>query len=123
MDPGRLATLVVVDSQGNLRGATSPIPISLPWWPDTGPIVDAVPGSVVLRLLDAVPDEEAREGGRVTYLIQNDANLDVELAPWTGDLGPDPLRQPWAEVGGPDADFDWVRSQVDITGTPRQHRT
>jgi len=48
---------------------------------------------------------------------------ELPLRPWEGVLRPDPLRHPWAEVGGPADDLAWVANQVEVTGPPRQHRT
>jgi hypothetical protein len=122
MDRGRIATLVVVDRGGAVRGATKPVQVALPWWQESGPIVDALAGdAVVLRLLDAAPDRDQPMGGRVTYLVECEAELDLE--PWHGRLEPHRLRHPWAEPGGPATDLEWVASVVDITGPARQHRT
>ncbi len=68
-------------------------------------------------------------GGRVTYLVEFDGPIS---SPWrfrehdgAPVLTDHPLRQPWAKVGGPAADLDWVRSivAVDETRSARQGRT
>jgi len=128
----RSATLVVVDGTGGVRGGLGPVEVAEPWWPEVGPVVDAVagplPGAVVLRLLRAEPDPGHGMGGRVTYLVQCDAEVEVgllrEVAAADRELlAPHPRRLPWAEPGGPAADVAWVRSVVEVTGPPRQHKT
>lgn len=120
---GRLVTAVVVDRSGHLHGALAPRRVELPWWQEAGPIIDAVPGATVLRLLDATPDRAGPMGGAVTYLIEVDDIAGLDLRPWSGSLDDHPLRHPWAEPGGPTADHRWVAEQVTVTGPPRQHRT
>ena len=44
------------------------------------------------------------------------------LAPWTGDLPDDPLRQTWARPGGPDADLAWADTVLAAIGRPRVAR-
>ncbi|MGI9595206.1 MAG: phosphotransferase family protein [Acidimicrobiales bacterium] len=138
MDRGRLATLVVVNRGGSLLGVTDPVLVALPWWQETGPLVDTVPGTTVLRLLAVEPDERGPMGGRATYLVEAGQAFDpiaAGLRPWPGsvdqvtaaavaaNLGPNPLRHPWARPGGPSADLRWVQSVIPITGQPRQHRS
>jgi len=127
MSRTREATLVIVASDGTVRGAIGPLEVPQPWWQETGPVVDLLPGSVVLRLLEATPDPVEHLGGSITYLVEHDGAIPppLELRPWTGRLSSHSLRQPWAEVGGPAADLDWVASVVDIDPgrRPRQHRT
>lgn len=129
---GRSVTAVVVDGTGRVRGALAPRPVEMPWWQEVGPIVDAIPGATVLRLLDATPAPDGPMGGSVTYLVQVDDvtdlgfDLDVadlDLEPWSGALEDHRLRHPWARPGGPEADHRWVAEQVTVTGAPRQHRT
>lgn len=125
----RLVTLVMVDRSGRVLGALAEQPMPLPWWQETGPIVDTVPGVTVLRLLDGQPDPDRPMGGSVTYLAEFDGDDPIgdghgfDLEPWSGGLDDHPMRLPWARPGGPEADHRWVASQVAITGPPRQHRT
>jgi len=120
---GRSVTAVVVDGTGQVHGALTPRPVEMPWWQEAGPIVEAIPGATVLRLLDATPDPDGPMGGSVTYLVEVDDVADLDLVPWSGTLDDHPLRHPWARPGGPAADHRWVAEQVTVTGTPRQHRT
>ena len=128
MTRSRNVALVLIDDDGNVLGVTPPIEIAMPWWQEAGPIVDALPGSTVLRLLTATPDDHAPMGGDVTYLVQvphpdlvSQAGLTVQ--PWVGTLDDHELRQPWARPGGPAADLEWVSTVVEVTGPARQHRT
>lgn len=95
----------------------------MPWWQEAGPITDAIPGATVLRLLEAEPDPDGPMGGSVTYLIELDDPVGLELRPWSGTIEEHPLRQPWARPGGPAEDHRWVAGQVTVTGAPRQHRS
>lgn len=121
----RQATLVFVDNDGTVLGATDPILVDQPWWQETGCVADLEPGSAVLRLLEAEPDEGEPMGGRITYLVQRmDGERPlIELSPWDGTLVDDALRHPWARPGGPGRDVAWVRSVVAVNGEPRQHRS
>jgi hypothetical protein len=144
MERRRSATLVVVDNEGRASGVIGPVVTGPPWWQETGPIGDAVPGVTVLRLLHGPDDDQPGSdptgpmGGEVIYAVELDDPADPEshdLAPWPGPirpdlvtlierrLGPQPNRHPWAEPGGPSADLAWVATQVEVTGRPRQHRS
>ena len=130
----RRATLVVVSS-GNrgtmrgeiVRGAVGPVELPEPWWQETLPITKVLPGCHVLRLLDGEHDETGDMGGQVTYLVAHDGPIPepLELRPWPGRLDDHPKRLPWARVGGPTADLEWLASTVtvDPKRTPLQHRT
>lgn len=131
MERTRSTTLAVVDKTGAVWGAVGPLTIALPWWQESGPIADAIPGVTVLRLLSATPEPGMPMGGHVSYLVEADDDA-LEcfgrdgvppLEPWAGSLDEQPLRHPWAEPGGPAADLAWVNSVVPVTGPPRQHRT
>ena len=125
----REATLVVVSSPGEIRGEIGPVTVSMPWWQESGPVADVLPGSLALRLLEADPERNDEMGGEVTYLVQFDGPVPSPLV-----LRPNghaellvdhPLRHPWARVGGPTADLDWAKAQVrfDPAREPRQERT
>lgn len=116
----------MIGPDGQVLGVTNPLTVAEPWWQESGPIVDVLPGATVLRLLDATPDEDEPMGGTVSYLVEWDPTSSDNpplLRPWGGKLTSDPHRHPWASVGGPAADLAWVASKVDIIGTPRQQRT
>jgi len=120
VDRTRSVTLVVVDSAGSVRGSFGPTTVADPWWQEVGPVATVLPGSVVLRMLSAEPDPEEPFGGAVTYLVEFDG--DVDLDPCALELAPDPLRMPWAEVGGPNADRAWASGHVTTMGAPEQER-
>jgi Phosphotransferase enzyme family len=121
------AVTLVVLHEGSVLGAVPPFDIEPPWWQEVGPISRRFPELVVLRLLDAPHPPALPFGGPVTYLVEpRSPSFDVtrlELAPWPGAIGEDPLRMPWASPGGPAADLAWVASQVCTQGDPVQQRT
>ncbi|WBC10072.1 aminoglycoside phosphotransferase family protein [Micromonospora sp. WMMA1947] len=122
----RTVSLVLLDSAGRPLGALPPFAVPEPWWQEVASIVDAVRQRhglevAVLRLLDA--DRPAPPGGHVRYLAQVvDAPgvplepavnaLGVPLEPATVDLAPHPLRQPWAEAGGPARSVAWATGEL-----------
>ncbi len=126
-DRGRIGALVLVASDGTERGVVGPVDLAEPWWQETRPITELLPGAHVLRLLHGEPDETEHLGRRVTYLVEYDGPIPEPLAlrPWSGDLSDHPMRLPWARLGGPTADLDWVASvvTVDPERPARQHRT
>ncbi len=125
----------MVDEGGTPLGSTERFPVAEPWWPEVGPVHDAVTDrfgdrlriDAVLRLLRAEPDPDEPMGGRVTYAAVGEAADDTVLGPVTPDdralLAPSGRRLPWAEPGGPAADLAWVGRQVEVIGSPRQHRS
>lgn len=148
MEQGRQVTLVVLDEAGRLEGVSRPFPVPLPWWQEVGPITEVAPGLVVLRLLavdprqvTVDPESGGQMGGRTVYLAQRqpggraETGREPALEPWPGALPadlarhvaqrlrPHPLRQPWAEPGGPAADLEWASSKVTVTGPAVQHRS
>lgn len=129
MSNSREATLVVVSSAGLVRGEIGPLTLPMPWWQESGPLAEVLPGALVLRLLRADPERTDGMGGEVTYLVELDGPVPplFELRPNTyrEALNDHPLRQPWARVGGPTADVAWVASHVEIdpTRTARQERS
>jgi Ser/Thr protein kinase RdoA (MazF antagonist) len=126
----RTATLLLVDAAGVVLGALLPIEVATPWWNDIAPLVRAVQQRdglhvTVLRLLGA--ERDAGPGGAVWYLAQVSRPV-AGLRPWTGLLNDDPLRLPYARVGGPQADLGWASSVLQarglhLAGAPEQIRT
>src|SRR4051812_19845296 len=106
----RTVTLVVVDANGEVRGALPSFTVGTPWWQDLEPIRAAYPDLTVLRLLDGVPESGTCIGGTVRYLAQADrVPPRLVAAGDVGDLVDDhPLRMPWARPGGPAADLEWA---------------
>ncbi|MFC0098538.1 phosphotransferase family protein [Micromonospora marina] len=126
----RTVTLVLLDSAGRPLGALPPLRVPEPWWQEVHSIVAAVRQRhgleiAVLRLLDA--DRPAPPGGHVRYLAQVvdapavplepavDA-LGVPLEPAAVDLAPHPLRQRWAEAGGPARSVAWATGELTRLG-------
>ncbi|MBU8859086.1 MULTISPECIES: aminoglycoside phosphotransferase family protein [unclassified Micromonospora] len=122
----RTVTLVLLDATGRPLGALPPFGVPEPWWQEVGSIVAEVRQRhglevAVLRLLDA--DRPAPPGGHVRYLAQVVAAPAVPLEPAVGalgvppepavvDLAPHPLRQPWAEAGGPARSIAWATGEL-----------
>lgn len=59
----------------------------------------------ILRLLEASPDQGP--GGEVTYLAEIAKPVPAQI--WTGKIEAHPLRQAYAEPGGPAADLAWAQ--------------
>jgi len=123
---GRIVTLVMCSTSGQLLGTLPPVPVGSPWWPDVGPVVDAAAARGVavrvLRLLEA--DGQAPRDGHVAYLAEL-------LSPPTGRLLPvpdhlaalatreDPRRARWARPGGVADVLSWADGVLHGAGTPR----
>ncbi len=122
--PPRDVTLVLCRRDGSIVGALSPFAVTVPWWQEVAPIVDAASDRysvavTVLRLLHAVPNERSA-GGPVTYLAEIDDGSAPTTTPWVGDLRPDaPRRATWARPGGPAADLAWADAALVALGIPR----
>jgi len=113
---------VVLDSP---RGALPTFTIPVPWWQEAEPVVTEVRERfgldvTILRVLEGeVPFETP-----VTYLAELTTGDPTDvLLPWTGVIGDDPLRLPYARPGGPAADLAWAAQHVSITDAPVQVRT
>jgi phosphotransferase family enzyme len=122
-------TVVLADGAA-VVGQLGPLQVSTPWWPDVVPIVTALPGLAVLRLLDGTPAPGSNAGGDVTYLAEwlpprlaPQPQVTWQVRPWHGSLHDDALRLPWAVPGGPAADLEWASALVERTGPPTQYRT
>jgi hypothetical protein len=123
--PPRHVTLVLCLPDGTLLGALPPYDVGSPYWPE---VADVVPAArerygVDVTVLRLVGTDVAREvaGGPVTYLAQVAEVPDVDLLPWEEDdpLAQEPLRQLWAQPGGPDRDLAWADEVLVERGTPR----
>ena len=127
--PPRVARLVLVTPEGAVVGRLAPVPVALPWWQDAQSVVLAVREHhgidvTILRLLEAVRDRP--HGGEITYLAEVAQPVPAEV--WEGRLEPHPLRQSYAEPGGPAADLAWATRILDEhgltpTGRPVQIRS
>ncbi|WFF08760.1 aminoglycoside phosphotransferase family protein [Micromonospora sp. WMMD1076] len=111
----RTVTLILLDAAGRPLGALPPFDVPQPWWQEVHSIVDTVQRRhgleiAVLRLVDA--DRPAPPGGHVRYLAQAVDAPAVPLEPATVDLAPHPLRQPWAQAGGPARSVAWATGEL-----------
>lgn len=129
----RVASLVLCTATGDVLGVLPPYRADLPWWQDAESLVRGVRENhgvevTILRLLDAALP--ASPGGAVTYLVEVDAGMALELPllPWSGVLEDHPLRLPYAELGGPGRDLAWAATALHEhglrqTGPAHQMRT
>ena len=95
----RIVTLVLITGAGELLGAMPPFEVGTPWWQEVSEFADE--GRPVLRLLSV-------DGRNVTYLAETSVPV-AGLRTVDVELGPDPRRAPYAEVGGPGASLAWAR--------------
>jgi hypothetical protein len=129
MAGGRSVTIVLADGD-RVVGQLPPLAVPTPWWQDVVPIVTALPGLAVLRLLEATPAPGSNVGGDVTYLAEwlppdlwPRQDREPPVRPWHGTLHDDARRLPWAIPGGPVEDLRWACGHVERTGPPVQYRT
>src|SRR5690349_24948803 len=105
--PPRVATVVLVGADGHPIGRLPPLTVATPWWHEAWPIVDAVREAHgvevgVVRMLDS--ELPRPHGGGMTYLaelhgeVSRGLSAALEPTDWVSDI--QPLRAPWAEVGG-----------------------
>jgi len=128
--PPRIVTLVLVTPGGRPVGVLPPFEVSVPWWQQTGPVVQGARERfgldiTVLRLLAA--ERHVSRGGSVTYLAEAEAPA-PDLEPWAGTLDEHPLRATWARPGGPDAELAWATAVmadrgIEAHGRPEQVRS
>lgn len=116
-------TLVLVDDRGALLGALPPFEVSVPWWQEVDELVTGARSRdgvevQVLRLLDGVAQDGPTAGGSVRYLAQLSGPVAVGLSPVDVDLSAQPLRAPWAELGGPAASTRWGIGALEALGSP-----
>ena len=122
---GRTASVVLV-RDGVVLGQLPPVELALPWWPEAHDVVAAARERfdldvTVLRLLHAPGDRSS--GGHVTYLAETKDAPGVALEPYGGDpLADEPLRQPWARPGGPEALLAWADDELARHGIRRTGR-
>lgn len=122
--PPRIVTLVLCRRDGAVVGALPPFEVTVPWWQEAGPVVEAAQAAhgvavTVLRLL-AGSSEPGWAGGSVTYLAEVGDGPLPATRPWDGDPNDDePLRLPWARPGGPAADVAWADAALADRGAQR----
>jgi len=134
--PPRQVTLVLCTQADGVLGALPPYEVATPWWQQ---VDDVVRGArtvhgvdvTVLRLL-RTDTRRTNDGGAVVYLAEVERPPRGRLDPWRDDhrdpLAPEPLRQAYANPGGPAADLAWAFGELDeqgivVTGRPDQLRT
>lgn len=106
----RLARLVLVTPDGAVVGCFPPIPVDIPWWQEVESVVRAAREYhgvevTILRLLEVARDRP--DGVEVTYLAEIAEPVPAEA--WTGKIEADPLRQAYAQPGGPAVDLAWAK--------------
>jgi Phosphotransferase enzyme family len=121
----RVVTLIVCSQVGAVLGQLQPFTVDTPWWQDTEPVWRRYPSLPVLRLLDGTAPHDGCVGGQVTYLAQLHPGPQpgLSLSACEVVLRDDPLRMPWARLGGPHADLEWASGFAEGTGPAVQHRT
>jgi Phosphotransferase enzyme family len=124
--------LALVDDRGEPLGVLGPLHAPTPWWPDVEPVVGAVRARwgldvTVLRLLSEWSGPTPL-GGQVTYLAEVGRplvappelrGLDPRSHWLAAALADEPLRAPWAQLGGPAAIVAWADDVLAARGTPR----
>jgi hypothetical protein len=108
----RWAELVVVDAVGTVIGKLPPVRAAVAWWSEAESLVRAAREGfgvdvTILRMLRRSGGRWMR-GGLVTYLAET--ATPIACLPCDEILQPHPLRNAYAETGGPRADLDWARS-------------
>ena len=124
-------TVVLCTPDGRVLGQLPPFEAAGVWWADAASVVAGVRerhgvAITVLRLLSA--ELPAQPGGAVTVLAEAEQAAGLDLAPFAGELADHPLRQPYAEVGGPARDLAWAAERLEerglrLHGRPEQVRT
>ena len=110
----RSVTLVFADPGGQVLGQLPNIFVQVPWLQETGAVVAQVLAEyevsiTIARLLHA---DRAGEQVNACYLAESrDAHL-LPLQAWQGTLSDDPLRLPYAELGGAAAELAWAQMRL-----------
>ena len=118
----------MIRSDGDPIGCLPPIDLAEPWWPESSDLLAALRErfgleAFVLRLLTA-STPRMEPGAGVTYAVEMLGGLPprLPLSPCDGvALGDDanPLRMPWARVGGVAADVAWADRELAALGQQR----
>ena len=129
----RRAVLHLVDDRGRPLGALAPYDVAVPWWQETGVVVEAarVRDGVdvrVLHLLAGTPADEGHPtcGGEVHYLAEV-VGASAEQRPRhlvrperaTEPEPDEPLRPLWARPGGTARVLAWADAQLAALGRRR----
>jgi Phosphotransferase enzyme family len=119
----RTVTLVLIDGEGALLGALPPFDVATPWWQE---VSDVVLGArerfgVTLDVLRLLTTEHSMpHGGAVSYLAELSDGVPPALEPVDPSALPlaeqededEPLRAPYARLGGPARSIAWARTIV-----------
>ncbi len=111
----REATLVLVNSEGDLLGCLPAIHLSTPWFQEIAELVRKAEAQygirpTILRLLSV--EENQPPALYPTYLAQVSEPVTFKLATWPGELDEQPLRMSYARLNGPAADLHWAGDQL-----------
>ncbi|NTF45242.1 phosphotransferase family protein [Rhizobium rhizogenes] len=127
--PKRLARIVLMTPDGAVVGCWPPVPVDVPWRQEVESVVRAAREHhgidvIILRLLEVSP--ERGDSVEVTYLAEIAEPVPTEV--WTRKIEAHPLRQAYAEPGGPAADLAWAvrvlaEHGLEPTAKPVQVRT
>ena len=125
---GRRARAHIIRGDGVVLGCVPVVELDAPWWQEAGDLVAALReryglDTVVLRLVSASTTEfqpDADVAYAVELLGDLPPGLPLERCEEL-DLGSDrdPLRMPWARVGGVAADVDWADRELRALGRRR----
>ncbi len=122
---GRSVSLILVTPDGHLIGRLPPLEFECPYWPEAADVCAAAAERfgievVVLRLLRSERSEPP--GGHLTCLAETPSDPAL-CRGFTGPVSAEdaeratssqPLRMPWAEIGGPAASLAWVGSTLGL---------
>jgi hypothetical protein len=123
--PPRTVSLVLVDGSGTVLGQLPAFPVATPWWQDVEAVVAACDERFGLRptILRLLSVQHGYPGGAVVYLAEvgsiDVASARADVRPWMGRLDEQPLRLPWASIGGPAADLAWADDTLVAAGRQR----
>ncbi len=125
---GRRARVVLLRSDGCTLGCLPTIDLAEPWWMGAADLLAALRerfglDAMVLRLVGA-STAHFEPGAGVAYAVEMLGELPprLPLAPCDGVVlgdDTDPLRMPWARVGGVAADIAWADGQLAALGRRR----
>ena len=116
-DSYRLASIVLVNKQGEILGQLPQVRLSSPWFQEIRELIELAARQfginvTILRLLEV--DDTHLPELEVSYLAQTDAAdfKSEQLLGWSGQLDEHPLRLPYARPGGPDRELSWAQRQL-----------
>ena len=122
---------MLVHANGSVLGCLPKVDLAQPWWQESGDLVEMLQErfglrTAVLRLV-STSTPEFQPGADVVYAVEvlgeTPTGLPLEACPDLplGD-DQDPLRMPWARVGGVAADVEWADRELRALGRRRTDR-